>query len=196
MDLQFHGSLHNGINIMQAIEGHIKTLKNTNLPKQYRAFALSWLLHLIGDSHQPLHCTSLFSENYFTQGDRGGNDILIQGQGRISNLHWYWDSRLNNSTSFKFINRRAEVIFENNKISAQIIGKQTPQQSLADCKAIAIKYAYTPILLETLKSAERNSKPQPKIFISESYDQQARKIAEQQTTKAAFKLFNLLNSIH
>ena len=193
--MQFHGSLHNGINIVQAIQGHIKTISNTEYPKKYRAFALSWLLHLIGDFHQPLHCTSLFSNDYFTKGDHGGNNVLIQGQGRISNLHWYWDSRLNNSSSFKFINRRAEVIFNKNKSSAQKFTTLTPQQSVEDCKSIAIKYVYTPMILKKLNSAEKKNLDQPKIYISESYDQQARNIAEQQTTKAAFKLYNLLNSI-
>ena len=34
-----------------------------------KAVYLCWLLHLVGDIHQPLHCTTLFSEE-FPEGDR------------------------------------------------------------------------------------------------------------------------------
>jgi len=32
---------------------------------------LTWLFHLIGDIHQPLHSTALFSTKLFPEGDRG-----------------------------------------------------------------------------------------------------------------------------
>jgi len=38
---------------------------------------LTWLLHLIGDIHQPLHCTAVFSEQ-FPNGDKGGNDAFVR----------------------------------------------------------------------------------------------------------------------
>ena len=37
---------------------------------------LCWLLHLVGDIHQPLHNCSLLSET-FPEGDRGGNESLV-----------------------------------------------------------------------------------------------------------------------
>jgi hypothetical protein len=36
-----------------------------------RAVYLSWLIHLIGDEHMPLHCCSLFASEY-PAGDKGG----------------------------------------------------------------------------------------------------------------------------
>jgi hypothetical protein len=50
-----------------------------------------WLLHLVGDVHQPLHATSGFSvsEQY---GDSGGNDETINCGGcQETVLHWFWD---------------------------------------------------------------------------------------------------------
>lgn len=55
-----------------------------------RAIALSWLLHLIGDIHQPLHTGALFSPNLFPEGDQGGNLTRVDG----SNLHAIWDQAL------------------------------------------------------------------------------------------------------
>jgi hypothetical protein len=44
---------------------------------QKKAIALSWLFHLVGDVHQPLHTSQLFSVDY-PKGDQGGNQICIR----------------------------------------------------------------------------------------------------------------------
>jgi hypothetical protein len=51
-----------------------------------RLKALKYVVHLVGDSHQPLHA------GYAD--DRGGNQYQIQGFGRGTNLHALWDSGL------------------------------------------------------------------------------------------------------
>ena len=44
-----------------------------------KAMAYCWLFHLVGDIHQPLHCTALFSAEHFPKGDRGGFESVGQG---------------------------------------------------------------------------------------------------------------------
>ena len=39
------------------------------------AIWLCWLLHDVGDLHQPLHSTAMFAEKLFPQGDKGGNSV-------------------------------------------------------------------------------------------------------------------------
>jgi hypothetical protein len=53
-----------------------------------RADALSWLLHLFGDIHQPMHCVARFNDLH-PDGDRGGNSFRLTGDSR--NLHSLWD---------------------------------------------------------------------------------------------------------
>jgi hypothetical protein len=43
-----------------------------------RSYDLAWLLHLVGDVHQPLHCVSRF-DKADPAGDRGGNNVKIAG---------------------------------------------------------------------------------------------------------------------
>jgi hypothetical protein len=43
-----------------------------------KAYDLVWLLHLVGDVHQPLHCASRF-DAADPAGDRGGNNVKITG---------------------------------------------------------------------------------------------------------------------
>jgi hypothetical protein len=48
-----------------------------------RTEALKFLVHFLGDMHQPLHC----GENH----DRGGNDVPVVFHGKPTNLHSIWD---------------------------------------------------------------------------------------------------------
>jgi hypothetical protein len=54
---------------------------------------MTWLFHLVGDIHQPLHCTAVFSER-FPEGDRGGNLARIRIRSGPLNLHSFWDGLL------------------------------------------------------------------------------------------------------
>ena len=64
-----------------------------------RAFMARYLLHLLGDIHQPLHNTNMFTHN-FTTGDLGGIKVYNIGNkinitlsnGTVMNLHGYMDS--------------------------------------------------------------------------------------------------------
>lgn len=52
-------------------------------PKQSRAEALMYIVHLVGDIHQPLHCAD--------NDDRGGNMVQVKFRGKATNLHKVWD---------------------------------------------------------------------------------------------------------
>ena len=64
----------------------IKTLQNQNSIKTDKIVALKFLVHLIGDLHQPLHVGNGV--------DRGGNDYKVTWFGEETNLHRVWDSHL------------------------------------------------------------------------------------------------------
>ena len=64
--------------------------------KGNRALMARLLVHFIGDIHQPLHASSLFSDS-FPHGDSGGNSIHLSppaptGSYTSANLHSFWDS--------------------------------------------------------------------------------------------------------
>ncbi|MEE4361535.1 MAG: S1/P1 nuclease [Pseudomonadales bacterium] len=56
------------------------------LPREARQRALRFIVHLIGDLHQPLHVGN--------GSDRGGNDFQLRYFGQSTNLHRLWDSQL------------------------------------------------------------------------------------------------------
>ncbi len=59
-------------------------------PDELKSYDLTWLLHLIGDIHQPLHATARIIQSDAT-GDAGGNKVKLLGDAD-SNLHSYWDN--------------------------------------------------------------------------------------------------------
>lgn len=71
-------------NIVQAIEKCIKILGDKGKTKEERVFHLKFLVHLIGDLHQPLHTGRV--EDY------GGHKITVYWFDKETNLHTLWDS--------------------------------------------------------------------------------------------------------
>jgi hypothetical protein len=59
-------------------------VRDRQKPRDERALALRFIIHIIGDLHQPLHVGN--------GSDRGGNDIKVTWFGEPSNLHSVWDS--------------------------------------------------------------------------------------------------------
>ncbi|MHC2585348.1 MULTISPECIES: S1/P1 nuclease [Bradyrhizobium] len=52
------------------------TLASESASDDVKSYDLVWLLHLVGDVHQPLHATSRFTQD-LPDGDRGGNSVKL-----------------------------------------------------------------------------------------------------------------------
>jgi len=65
------------------------TLADSSAADTTRAVALAWVLHLVGDIHQPLHASSRVTPaEPLPKGDQGGNTFHLDDN---RNLHAYWD---------------------------------------------------------------------------------------------------------
>jgi len=82
------------VNILTALAENERIVKTEPDPMR-KAIALTWLFHLVGDIHQPLHSVQIFTTD-FPNGDRGGNLICVRPSesGKPMNLHRLWDSLL------------------------------------------------------------------------------------------------------
>ncbi|MCJ8345577.1 S1/P1 nuclease, partial [bacterium] len=72
--------------IVEAIGRFSKQLADTSLDLKTRQEALKWLVHLLGDIHQPLHAGKAK--------DQGGNLVKVKWFGEKSNLHEVWDQKI------------------------------------------------------------------------------------------------------
>jgi subtilisin family serine protease len=82
--------------ILTGLPSWAEKLRTTSDPEE-RSQALAFVLHLVGDIHQPLHCAALVDRKLFPgdEGDEGGNLIRWGAdRPRASNLHAVWDDAI------------------------------------------------------------------------------------------------------
>jgi hypothetical protein len=73
-------------NVYTAILKAEAMLKDKNLSPDEKNEALKYLIHLVGDAHQPMHISR--------KEDKGGNTIQVRFDNKGTNLHSLWDSKL------------------------------------------------------------------------------------------------------
>jgi hypothetical protein len=83
--------------IIKALVHNVEVLK-TSTDDNARAQALRFIIHFVGDIHQPLHCSTRVDKDH-PDGDRGGNLFNVKvrdanGRMQTKNLHSYWDGGL------------------------------------------------------------------------------------------------------
>ena len=77
-----------------ALERFSAVLRDPHASREDKQLALRFVVHIIGDLHQPLHAGR--------PGDRGGNDVKVTWFGRSTNLHAVWDSALVDEEQLSF----------------------------------------------------------------------------------------------
>ncbi len=80
--------------VIWAIEKIIRELKSGDLSEANEAINLKFLVHLVGDIHQPLHVGN--------GTDRGGNSAQVQWFGANTNLHSVWDSKMIDGKQYSY----------------------------------------------------------------------------------------------
>ncbi len=71
---------------LEALDHFTAVLKDPKASLTDKQTALRFIIHLVGDLHQPLHVGKCC--------DRGGNDVKVTWFGKPTNLHAVWDSQL------------------------------------------------------------------------------------------------------
>jgi hypothetical protein len=104
-------------NIATAFADSIKQLAAPDTKLEDKAVALAWVEHLIGDVHQPLHASTMFSSLY-PQGDKGGNSVVVRSDGGVVKLHSFWDESLGTSDSYIAIDFIAHEITADPQLAA------------------------------------------------------------------------------
>lgn len=83
--------------VVAAIEKYSAILKDKAQPRDKRREALIYLVHFMGDLHQPMHAAGGLVRDEATGNmvpDRGGNSVKIRLLGVETNLHSAWDGLL------------------------------------------------------------------------------------------------------
>jgi len=144
--------------------------------------ALSWLIHMFGDVHQPLHCIEHISSLHPT-GDRGGNSFRLKGSAQ--NLHHIWDSSVSPFQSADEDELALEIAAEHSRASlAADLQITDPEKWARASFRLAKQNAYT---------IAENPQTPPKP--SMTYLKKMEKIGRRQAALAAYRLADRLAAI-
>lgn len=156
-----------------------KILADKHASNELKSYDLVWLLHLVGDVHQPLHATSRFT-SADPNGDRGGNDVTLCVKPCRNELHAAWDSILG-------------TLHDPQKIMKYSRKLPSPSQTKASTSDES-KWIH-----ESFEAAKKSVYVDPvgeKIGpyeLTKEYRANARKVARERVELAGVRLANLIN---
>lgn len=180
--------------IAQALTLCGRVMADTKQSTADRAIALTWIAHLVGDSHQPCHAGSLYAENVFDgrAGDRGGNSIKL-AKGR--NLHALWDGLLGGGFSENRVRREVFEISSNAELmhdareQTEAKGGLSPETWLEESREFSRSTAYTNEVLSPIRAAsEGRASSLPELQLSEDYRVTAGEVARVRVAHAGYRL--------
>lgn len=166
-----------------------RSVLNSSQPDELKSYDLVWLLHLIGDIHQPLHAVSRITKSH-PKGDAGGNFVKLFGDA-TTNLHAYWDDLP--GADCKFCNDKMQCVNR-----AIVLGKTltSPNPKAAhNTDTVAwvresFEYARTVVYRDPIGVAD-----QPFTIVPESvYERQASRLARGRVALAGARMAQVLNT--
>jgi hypothetical protein len=179
------------------IDEYARRLKDGHCDKWGGDGDLAFLIHFVGDVHQPLHAA--------TDADRGGNCIAVESHPRARNLHAAWDTavvyKLEDSVDSGNPGATAQKLEQMYASQKDVdswkpggtddIAWETNQLGRSEVyKALSIPVEPCQPEVDSCAHA-----PLGPINLDSSYMDKAGTIAGQQLAKAGFRLASLLNSM-
>lgn len=195
-------------NIVTRLKQSVALVKKDLVDDSIRARELSWILHLVGDIHQPLHCAGVVSKR-FPQGDRGGNWAVVAAASReiqpgeltdpprLPNLHQYWDDLPGVDARMDAVRRLAdEAAAPDRKADLRF----KPEAWAWESARLAISTAYANHALEVLPGPQavatlQSGKSVTVPALPAGYEEKARAAARGQVALAGARLAALLTEI-
>lgn len=172
-------------NVLTALEfAHYQLQSETDTAA--RALALCWLLHLIGDIHQPLHTGGLLSSSLFADSDRGGNAVRVDN----SNLHTVWDRALRNPGLMPLFNQLRTRL-----ASSALVTEFNPERWLQESRTLLHAQVYPESVLNNIRRAERTGQRLGSVTLSRAYHEQMHEIATQRIMATGLRSAAVLSAI-
>jgi len=162
-----------GGNVYKGILSAEHTLKDNEASHMQKVEALKFLVHFVGDMHQPMHVSHAE--------DKGGNSIQVTFEGNDTNLHSLWDSGLLEKQGLSYDKLADEF---DHATSAQITKWQSDPVIIWAWES----YQVSSILYTEVEASETKS------FDKDYYDAHI-PVVQSRIEKAGIRLAGLLNAI-
>ena len=158
--------------VVSAIHRYADLLSNRLVSDRVRSEALKFLVHFVGDIHQPLHVGRAR--------DRGGNDIRVSFFHNHTNLHRVWDSGMIRRVHKNWRAAAAEI--DRHITTAQTIDWTCtgPETWATESHGLAYAFAYA-----IPDNAE----------LGQDYVDRCMPVVDRQLAKSGIRLAHMLNTI-
>jgi hypothetical protein len=169
--------------VASAIVDHAEQLADRSLPVSQRREALKFLVHFVGDLHNPLHVA--YGD------DRGGNDFPVRYGGRTLSLHRYWDHDIF-APAIAALPSLDYARFLLNRFTPAERSRWSAQQDVRDWVSEGRGYLFAglyPPLRHDLDDGE------PMAVVDETYREVWLPVAERQLARAGARIAAVLNAI-
>ncbi|HRH40111.1 MAG TPA: S1/P1 nuclease [Pyrinomonadaceae bacterium] len=178
-------------NIEKAWVYNVSLLKTGDEPAKEKA--VTWIFHLAGDSHQPLHATALYTTVFQKPGgDQGGNLFFIKAAEDRStiNLHSFWDGAITGSDKFGTIRNIATEI--RNKYPKGSL-KNVKKLDLAKWTQESLQLAKEDVYLNgNLKTGTKENGEE----VPSDYPKKMKEICEKRVALAGYRLAGFLSKTY
>jgi hypothetical protein len=175
------------MNVIQALKNSTAIVRDANAPQERRSVHLCWLMHLAGDSHQPLHSAALYTTHRFRGGDHGGNYVPFEHNW---DLHGFWDEQIAADEPYETLRILATDLQQNPKLRAageRAASTLEPDKWIDESFEIAKKNGYTPEVLKKVSAREGHSHLGP-LELSANYRADAEDVAERRAVESGYRL--------
>lgn len=171
---------------LEALARFRKTLLDPNASRADKQLALRFIIHLVGDVHQPLHAGRCC--------DHGANDVKVTWFGKPTNLHAVWDSAIVDEEQLSFSEMAAKL--ERHITSDEVImwWNADPRTWVSESARIRDSL-YPPVPLKDGKAVEDSGKEQATPALSYSYVYKFTPLMEQRLSEAGVRLAAYLDDI-
>jgi len=186
------------LNCAQSYKLCLRQLTDADTTDEEKAISYCWLLHLVGDMHQPLHSTGLITRGRFntSEGDRGGNQIRIK---QSSNLHSFWDGLLGGKQPLNDIRKRSAAILSSDELKqagADAANDLDVEDWIQESNKLAKGFVYSKDIKQAVSDGELDdNQPLRKVDLSIAYRQGAGERAQRRVAEAGFRLAAVLKEL-
>jgi hypothetical protein len=161
-------------NVYSALINAEQILKDKKSTREQQVHSLKFLMHFVGDLHQPMHISRAE--------DKGGNTIQLNYEGKGTNLHSLWDTKMLEHQGLTY---------------AQLAAKYS-QVAPADIK----QWQKDPLIIWIWESYQISSQLYAEVdamgkrVIDDEYYQKHLPVVEKRIQQAGIRLAGLLNQIY
>ncbi|MFI1918274.1 S1/P1 nuclease [Nocardia sp. NPDC020380] len=162
---------NDGQNVIEALRTQSSTLGDRTRSEDDRRQALKFIMHFVGDIHQPMHA------GYAR--DRGGNEVKVRYLGKNTNMHAVWDRGMLDT---RHVSDDEEV--------QRLLALPVPDLPAAQPDSDPVRWAQDSCRIVQTPGVYPDS-----TTIGEEYTRQFLPVAESQLRLAGERLGQLLNAV-